>query len=77
LLYVLRNVFYASASFPAGGLADRVNKVKLLAAGRQCAGGNGVDSGVARRGFRRCRYPDAAGSDLTPENGTSRCPEQK
>ena len=33
LLYVLRNVFYAAASFPAGALADRMDKQKLLAAG--------------------------------------------
>jgi MFS family permease len=31
--YVVRNVVYAAASFPAGALADRVNKVKLLALG--------------------------------------------
>ncbi len=33
LLYALRNVFYAGASFPIGALADRVQKEKLLAAG--------------------------------------------
>jgi len=33
LLYVLRNAVYAAAAFPAGALADRMNKAKLLAAG--------------------------------------------
>jgi MFS family permease len=33
LLYVLRNVTYAAAAFPAGALADRMDKHKLLAAG--------------------------------------------
>jgi MFS family permease len=33
LLYVLRNVLYAAASFPIGSLADRIDKTKLLAAG--------------------------------------------
>jgi sugar phosphate permease len=33
LLYVLRNVLYALASFPVGALADRMDKQKLLAAG--------------------------------------------
>lgn len=33
LLYVLRNVIYAVASFPIGSIADRTNKVALLAAG--------------------------------------------
>jgi MFS family permease len=33
LLYVLRNVLYAAASFPIGALADRVQKDRLLAAG--------------------------------------------
>lgn len=33
LLYVLRNVVYAAASFPVGALADRMDKTKLLATG--------------------------------------------
>jgi MFS family permease len=33
LLYLLRNVLYAGASFPIGALGDRVDKQKLLAAG--------------------------------------------
>ncbi|MGH9414418.1 MAG: MFS transporter [Terriglobales bacterium] len=33
LLYVLHNVVYALASFPAGALADRMAKTKLLACG--------------------------------------------
>jgi MFS family permease len=33
LFYVLRNVVYAAASYPAGALADRMNKPALLAAG--------------------------------------------
>ena len=33
LFYVLRNLVYALAAFPAGALADRVNKQKLLAVG--------------------------------------------
>lgn len=33
LFYVLRNVVYAVAAFPAGALADRMNQPKLLAAG--------------------------------------------
>jgi hypothetical protein len=33
LLYVLRNVLYAGASFPIGILADRMDKTKLLATG--------------------------------------------
>jgi MFS family permease len=33
LLYVLRNIVYAGASFPIGMLGDRMNKAKLLAAG--------------------------------------------
>jgi len=33
LLYVLRNIVYAGASFPIGILADRMNKIKLLAIG--------------------------------------------
>jgi len=33
LLYVLRNVVYAAASFPIGALADKMEKTKLLAAG--------------------------------------------
>jgi MFS family permease len=32
-LYVIRNLFYAGASFPIGFLADRISKTKLLAAG--------------------------------------------
>ena len=33
LLYVLRNIVYAGASFPIGMLGDRMNKARLLAAG--------------------------------------------
>ena len=33
LLYVVRNLFYAGASFPTGFLADRMDKQKLLALG--------------------------------------------
>jgi MFS family permease len=33
LLYVVRNVFYAGASFPIGAIADKTNKQKLLAGG--------------------------------------------
>ena len=33
LFYVVRNVTYAAAAFPAGALGDRMNKQKLLAAG--------------------------------------------
>lgn len=33
LLYVVHNVFYAGAAFPAGALADRSRKPRLLAAG--------------------------------------------
>ena len=33
LLYVVRNAVYAASAFPAGALADRVSKSKVLAAG--------------------------------------------
>lgn len=33
LFYVLRNAVYAATAFPAGALADRMNKPKLLSAG--------------------------------------------
>jgi hypothetical protein len=33
LFYVVRNGVYAAVSYPAGALADRVNKLALLAAG--------------------------------------------
>lgn len=33
LLYVVRNLVYALAAFPAGALADRMNQAKLLAVG--------------------------------------------
>lgn len=33
LLYVVHNVFYAAAAYPAGALADRVHKPRLLAGG--------------------------------------------
>jgi MFS family permease len=36
LLYVIRNVVYAAASFPIGVLADRMAKVPLLSAGYFC-----------------------------------------
>lgn len=37
LLYVVRNVVYAAASFPVGALADRVARVPLLAGDYLCA----------------------------------------
>lgn len=37
LLYVIRNVVYAGASFPIGALADRMPKRPLLSAGYFCA----------------------------------------
>ena len=37
LLYVIRNVVYASASFPIGALADRMRKTPLLSGGYFCA----------------------------------------
>jgi MFS family permease len=37
LLYVIRNLVYASASFPIGALADRVRKTPLLSGGYFCA----------------------------------------
>jgi MFS family permease len=36
LLYVIRNIVYAGASFPIGALADRVAKMPLLAGGYFC-----------------------------------------
>jgi MFS family permease len=33
LLYMLRNLVYAAVSYPAGALADRVSRTKVLAAG--------------------------------------------
>jgi MFS family permease len=36
LLYVVRNVVYAAASFPIGALADRMSKAPLLSAGYLC-----------------------------------------
>src|SRR5579863_4046440 len=36
MLYVIRNVVYAGASFPIGALADRVAKLPLLAGGYFC-----------------------------------------
>lgn len=36
LLYVIRNIVYAGASFPIGALADRVAKLPLLAGGYFC-----------------------------------------
>lgn len=33
LMYVVRNVTYALASFPIGALSDRISRIKLLAAG--------------------------------------------
>jgi MFS family permease len=36
LLYVIRNIFYAGASFPIGALADRVAKMPILAGGYFC-----------------------------------------
>lgn len=38
VFYVLRNVLYALAAFPAGALADRMNKLALLAAGYALGG---------------------------------------
>ncbi len=37
VLYVIRNVVYASASFPIGALADRMRKTPLLSGGYFCA----------------------------------------
>jgi MFS family permease len=37
LLYVIRNIVYAGASFPIGALADRVRKSPLLSGGYFCA----------------------------------------
>ena len=37
LLYVIRNIVYASASFPIGALADRMRKLPLLSGGYFCA----------------------------------------
>jgi MFS family permease len=37
VLYVIRNVVYAAASYPIGWLADRVRKTPLLMAGYLCA----------------------------------------
>lgn len=42
LLYVLRNVVYAAASFPIGMLADRMDKTKLLAIGYLLGAGTAV-----------------------------------
>ncbi len=36
LLYVVRNVVYAAASFPIGALADRMSKLPLLSGGYLC-----------------------------------------
>ncbi|MHB8854153.1 MAG: MFS transporter [Ignavibacteriaceae bacterium] len=33
IMYVLRNIIYAAASYPIGALGDKMNKVKLLAGG--------------------------------------------
>jgi MFS family permease len=38
LFYTLRNLLYAAAAFPAGALADRMSKLKLLAAGYALGG---------------------------------------
>jgi MFS family permease len=45
LLYVIRNVFYAGASFPIGVLADRMNRQLLLAAGYLLGAITGVAAG--------------------------------
>jgi MFS family permease len=37
LLYVIRNIVYATASFPIGALGDRVSKLPLLSGGYFCA----------------------------------------
>jgi MFS family permease len=37
LLYVIRNIVYASAAFPIGWLADRMRKLPLLVGGYFCA----------------------------------------
>ena len=37
LLYVIRNMVYAGASFPIGALADRMRKTPLLSGGYFCA----------------------------------------
>jgi MFS family permease len=36
LLYVIRNIVYAAASYPIGALADRIAKIPLLAGGYFC-----------------------------------------
>lgn len=42
LLYVVRNLVYAAAAFPAGALADRMNKRTLLACGYFLGGVTGL-----------------------------------
>jgi MFS family permease len=49
LLYVVRNIIYASASFPIGALADRMAKPPLLAGGYFCAA---IVAGVTATLFR-------------------------
>lgn len=47
LLYVLRNVVYAAASFPIGILADRMDKTKLLAIGYLLGAGTAAMTAAA------------------------------
>jgi MFS family permease len=42
LFYTLRNLVYAVTAFPAGALADRMSKTRLLAAGYALGGLTGV-----------------------------------
>ena len=41
-LYALHNIFYAGISYPAGMVADRMNKYSLLALGYACGAGTAV-----------------------------------
>lgn len=52
-LYVAHNVFYAGFAFLAGWLADRVNKVRLLAVGYGLAAVMAWGSLCSRSGFGR------------------------
>jgi MFS family permease len=46
LLYVLRNAIYAAVSYPAGALADRMNKPALLAIGYVLGGATALWAGA-------------------------------
>jgi len=50
LLYVIRNIVYAGASFPIGALADRVAKLPLLSGGYLC---EAIVAGATALLFRR------------------------